>query len=94
MTEEHAEQAVTVRQITDTHSNWSEQARGESGKFSLQLILDDGAEENAVRPSPAATKVLVKLLERSEAKYFDMSRGVLIANGIFLGGASGADSTI
>lgn len=94
MSEEHVEGAVKVRRVTDAHSNWSEQGRGEPGKVSLQLILDDGAEEYAVRPTATAAKVILKLLESSEAKYFDTERGVLIANGISLGSASGADVTL
>ena len=43
--EERTEQAIKVRQVTQVHANWNEEERGEPGKFSFQLILDNGAEE-------------------------------------------------
>ncbi len=84
--EERTEQAILVRQVTDVHSNWNEEERGEPGKFSVQLILDDGAEEYVLRPTAQDTKVIVKLLESSKSQYFDLERRVLIANDISLGG--------
>lgn len=42
MSEQHTEQTIKVRQITDFHANWSSQGRLESGKFSYQLLLDNG----------------------------------------------------
>ena len=84
--EERTEQAIQVRQVTDVHSNWNEEERGEPGKFSIQLILDDGAEEYVLRPTAQDTKVIVKLLESSGSQYFDLERRALIANDISLGG--------
>jgi len=84
--EERTEQAIRVRQVTDVHSNWNEEERGEPGKFSIQLILDDGAEEYVLRPTAQDTKVIVKLLESSSSQYFDLERRALIANDISLGG--------
>lgn len=84
--EERTEQAIQVRQVTDVHSNWNEEERGEPGKFSVQLILDDGAEEYVLRPTAQDTKVIVKLLESSSSQYFDLERRALIANDISLGG--------
>ena len=43
MAEQSTEQSILVRQVTDVHANWSEQERGAPGKFSFQLILDNGA---------------------------------------------------
>ncbi len=84
--EERTEQAIKVREITNVHSNWNEEERGEPGKFSLQLILDHGAEEYVLRPTAQDSKVIVKLLESTETQYFDLERRVLIANDIQLGG--------
>ena len=84
--EERTEEAIQVRQVTDVHSNWNEEERGEPGKFSIQLILDDGAEEYVLRPTAQDTKVIVKLLESSKSQYFDLERRALIANDISLGG--------
>ena len=84
--EERTEEAIQVRQVTDVHSNWNEEERGEPGKFSIQLILDDGAEEYVLRPTAQDTKVIVKLMESSNSQYFDLERRALIANDISLGG--------
>ncbi len=84
--EERTEQAIKVRQVTDVHSNWNEEERGEPGKFSFQLILDDGAEEYVLRPTAQDSKVIIKLLESSKTQYFDVERRVFIANDISLGG--------
>ena len=75
-----------VRQVTDIHANWSEQERGEPGKFSFQLILDNGAEEYAIRPEVEDADVLVELFGMTDKIYFDMSRQVLIFGSIPLGG--------
>jgi hypothetical protein len=45
VSEQNTEQTIRVRQITDVHSNWSYQGELENGKFSYQLILDNGAED-------------------------------------------------
>ena len=84
--EERTEQAIKVREVTNVHSNWNEEERGEPGKFSLQLILDHGAEEYVLRPAAKDSKMIVKLLESTETQYFDLERRVLIANDIQLGG--------
>ena len=76
--EQHTEQAIKVRQVTDVHANWSAQERGESGKFSYQLILDDGAEEYVLRVTVDDAKVLRDFFHDAETVYFDMEREVLI----------------
>ncbi|HEV2094288.1 MAG TPA: hypothetical protein VGR18_14090 [Rubrobacter sp.] len=38
-------QAIKFRRVTEARPNWSEQQRGEHGRFTPQIILDDGAEE-------------------------------------------------
>jgi hypothetical protein len=83
---ENAEQNIMVRQVTDLHANWSEQERGASGKFSFQLILDNGAEEYAIRPDAEDADVLVELFSMTDKIYFDMSRQVLIFGSIPLRG--------
>ncbi len=83
--ERNVEQQITVRQVTNVHANWSEQERGEPGKFSFQLILDNGAEEYAIRPPAEDSDVLMDLFKKSETVYFDMGRQVLIFGNISLG---------
>ena len=76
--EERTEQAIKVRQVTQIHSNWNEEERGEPGKFSFQLILDDGAEEYVIRPTDEDADVLSDLFEQTPTIYFDLERKVLI----------------
>jgi hypothetical protein len=86
MAEQNTEQNIQVRQVTDVHANWSEQERGAPGKFSFQLILDNGAEEYAIRPDAEDADVLVELFKLTDKLYFDMSRQVLIFGNVPLGG--------
>jgi hypothetical protein len=83
--ERNVEEQITVRQVTNVHANWSEQERGAPGKFSFQLILDNGAEEYAIRPPAEDSDVLMDLFKKSETVYFDMGRQVLIFGNISLG---------
>lgn len=79
---ENTERQIDVRRVTDVHANWSEHGRGEEGKFSFQLILDNGAVEHVARPTAEDAKVFIKLLKESESVYFDLSREVTIFNGV------------
>jgi hypothetical protein len=76
--EEHTEQQITVRQVTDYQASWTEEERGEPGSFTFQLILDNGAEEYVIRPTNEDADVLTDLLEQTRTVFFDMERGVLI----------------
>ena len=73
-----AERQIQVRQVTHVQASWTEQERGAPGAFTLQLILDHGADEYVLRPSAEDADVLVKLLARSSNASFDMDRKVLI----------------
>ncbi len=75
---ERAERQIKVRQVTHAQASWTEQERGEPGAFTLQLILDNGAEEYVLRPSAEDTDVLVTLLARSGHVMFDLERKVLM----------------
>lgn len=86
MAKKNVEEQILVRQVTDVHANWSEQERGAPGKFSFQLILDNGAEEYAIRPPADDADVLMDLFKMSKTIYFDMSRQVLIFGNLGLGG--------
>jgi hypothetical protein len=85
MAKKNAEEQILVRQVTDVHANWSEQTRGDEGKFSFQLILDNGAEEYAIRPTADDADVLMDMFSMSSTVYFDMSRQVLIFGNLDLG---------
>lgn len=69
---------IQVRQVTHVQASWTEKQRGGSGAFTLQLILDNGADEYVLRPSAEDADVLVKLLARSKNASFDLDRKVLI----------------
>lgn len=78
-------QQIQVRQVTNVHANWNEEGRGEPGKVSLQLILDNGAEEYALRPTVKAAKILLKMLDASETIFFDLENSVLSVSRLTLG---------
>jgi len=76
--EQRTERAIKVRQVTQVHANWNEEERGAPGKFSFQLILDNGADEYVLRPTAEDADVLIDLFARTGTMYFDIERGVLI----------------
>lgn len=73
---------INVRQVTAVHANWSEEDSDTPGKFSIQLILDNGAEERAIRPTADDADVLMDLLGADAEIYFDLGNGVLIFRNI------------
>ncbi|MBA2441121.1 MAG: hypothetical protein H0V53_01770 [Rubrobacter sp.] len=85
MSERNTEGQITVRQVTDVQASWTQQGRGEPGAFTIQLILDNGAEEYVLQPDAQDTKVQLELLKTSKSVYFDLERKVLIPSNITLG---------
>jgi len=77
MAEQQSEQTVKVRRVTNVHSNWSSQGPLEPGKFSYQLVLDDGAEEVLIMPTAEDGKLLRDLIHDSEGLYWDTEREIL-----------------
>jgi hypothetical protein len=75
--EQRTEAQIQVRQVTQVQASWTEQERGEPGAFTIQLILDNGADEYVLRPTAKDAEVLLELLSRSGAM-FDLERKVLI----------------
>ncbi len=78
MAEQNTEQSIKVRQVTDVHSNWSSQGPLENGKFSYQLILDNGAEEVLIMPTADDAKVLRDFFNDADTIYFDTEKEVII----------------
>lgn len=76
--EEWTEEHIYVRQVTHVQASWTEAERGEPGAFTLQLILDHGADEYVLRPTAADLDLLLRLFERSEQSSFDLQRKVLM----------------
>ncbi len=81
--EQHTEQQIQVRQVTDVQASYTEEERGEEGSFTLQLILDDGAEEYVLLPTANDIKVMLKLFQSTDTVYFDLGNKVLIPSDVF-----------
>jgi len=75
--EERTEQQIQVRQVTHVQASWTEQERGAPGAFTLQLILDNGADEYVLRTTAEDTDVLLERFERSHSAIFEVGRKVL-----------------
>jgi hypothetical protein len=84
--DQNVEQNIEVRRVTNVQASWTEgPERGAPGSFTIQLILDDGAEEYVLLPTAEDAKVQIELLERAEVTYFDLGRKVLIPSNVNLG---------
>jgi hypothetical protein len=82
--EQRTEGQIRVRQVTDVQFSWTEEGRGEHGAFTVQLVLDDGAEEYVLHPTAEDAKVQMELFESTDAVYFDLDRKVLIPSNLAL----------
>jgi hypothetical protein len=80
--EQRTEQQIQVRQVTHLQASWTEQARGDPGAFTIQLILDHGADEYVLRPEAEDADVLLKLFKASDSASFDLDRKVLMFNNL------------
>jgi len=78
MPEQITEQDIRVRQVSHFQPTWTEGEPGAPGTFTVQLILDEGAEEYVIRPHVEDMEVLTALLAGGENVYFDMGRRVLM----------------
>ncbi len=67
-----------MRQVTHFQVSWTEGQRAAPGAFTVQLVLDHGAEEYVLRPTAEDAVALVALLDRNETAFFDLERKVLI----------------
>ncbi len=86
MAEQNVERNIQVRRVTNVQASWTEgPERGAPGSFTIQLILDDGAEEYVVVPTAEDAKVQLELFGRAETVYFDLTNKVLIPSNVKLG---------
>ena len=76
--EEGLQRRYMVRQVTNIQASWTEQERGEEGKFTLQLILDNGVEEYILDLDSDDVEPLLKLFAKSGHTTFDLERKVLM----------------
>ena len=82
--EQRTEQRIVVRQVTHVQASWTERERGEEGAFTLQLILDQGADEYVLRPDADDLDIILRLLQMSDSASFDTERKVLIFSSLAL----------
>ena len=80
--EQRTEERIQVRQVTHVQASWTEQDRGGDGAFTLQLILDNGADEYILRPTGEDAEVLLTLFKRADSAMFDLERKVVIFNNL------------
>jgi hypothetical protein len=80
--EERTKHQIAVREVTELRAAWTEEERGASGAFTIQLILDGGADEYVLRPTAEDAEVLLDLWKGGETVSFDLSRKVLIFGNI------------
>ena len=57
---------------------------GDEGEFTLQLILDQGADEYVLRPAADDLDIMLRLLQMSDSASFDTERKVLMFNNLAL----------
>jgi hypothetical protein len=82
--EQRTEDQIRIRQVTHVQASWTEIERGSPGAFTIQLILDNGAEEYILRPAPEDMEPLLRLFKQSDGATFDLERRVLIFNNLSL----------
>jgi len=80
--EQTTERKILIREVTQVQASWTEAERGEPGAFTLQLILDNGADEYVLRPTAHDADVILRLIKRSDKAVFDLERKVLIFGSI------------
>ena len=76
--EERTEHLIKIRRVTQLRAAWTETERGAPGAFTVQLVLDDGADEYVLRPTADDADVLLAMWARSGGATFDLDRKVLI----------------
>lgn len=75
---EQLERRYKVRQVTNIQASWTEREHSQPGKFTLQLILDNGVEEYILDTAADDIDVILKLFGRSGHCTFDLERKVLM----------------
>lgn len=80
--EQFTERKILIREVTQVQASWTETERGAPGAFTLQLILDNGADEYVLRPTAEDAGVILRLVQRSDKAVFDLERKVLIFGNI------------
>jgi hypothetical protein len=69
--------SIQVRQLSHYQFSWVAGEPGESGTFTLQLVLDQGAWEEVLTVDAEDAEVLQGLLKRNETVVYDIRRRML-----------------
>lgn len=69
---------IEVRQVTNIQASWTERERGEEGLFTVQLILDNGADEYVLEVDSDDMEPMLQLFRASDHAMFDLGRKVLM----------------
>jgi hypothetical protein len=94
MAEERTEQQITVREVTHMQASWTERERGAPGDYTVQLVLDNGAEEYVLHTTVDDTEEILRLRDRSGKVYFDLQRKVLMFGNLPVDSAGVLDSAV
>ncbi len=70
--------SIRVRQLTQYQFSWTARVGGESGTWTLQLILDVGAWEEVLTISSEDADALQDVLENTKNVFYDIDRRVLM----------------
>jgi hypothetical protein len=70
--------SVRVRQLTHYQFSWTAAAGGESGTWTLQLVLDQGAWEEILTISSEDADALQDVLKNTDNVFYDIDRRVLM----------------
>jgi hypothetical protein len=69
--------SIQVRQLSHYQFSWVAGEAGESGTFTLQLVLDQGAWEEVLTVDAEDAEVLQGLLKRNKTVVYDIRRRTL-----------------
>ncbi|HEX8486960.1 MAG TPA: hypothetical protein VF642_00330 [Propionibacteriaceae bacterium] len=70
--------SLKIRQLSHYQFSWVAGEAGESGTYTLQLVLDQGAWEEVLTISPDDADALQDLLVNTGTVYYDVSRRTLM----------------
>ncbi len=70
--------SLRVRQLTNYQFSWTAGAGGESGVWTLQLVLDAGAWEEILAVSSEDADALQDVLKNTHNVFYDIDRRVLM----------------
>ena len=70
--------SIRVRHLSHYQFSWVAQEPGESGVFTLQLVLDEGAWEEVLTVDAEDAEVLQGLLRKQKDVMYDVGRRVLM----------------